>query len=139
MTKYQFKECRKKQGLTQKQVAEQLNMSVSNYSKIEREETDVALSVFLKMASLFQVSIIELVGEDHDIRPLTPLELILRGEELISRAHRMLYQEGLRLKSEGKIESPEEHYFRSRFDLGIQKKIKQGYTLETKGKPKKDD
>ena len=51
---------RQSKGLTQEEVAEKLNMSVSSYGDIERGDSDVKLSKLEKIADLFGISINDL-------------------------------------------------------------------------------
>jgi transcriptional regulator with XRE-family HTH domain len=51
---------RQSKGLTQEEVAEKLNMSVSGYGDIERGDSDLKLSKLEKIADLFGLSINDL-------------------------------------------------------------------------------
>jgi transcriptional regulator with XRE-family HTH domain len=51
---------RQSKGLTQEEVAEKLNMSVSGYGDIERGDSDLKLSKLEKIADLFGISINDL-------------------------------------------------------------------------------
>ena len=55
---------REKNGLTQEQVADYLNMSVNGYGDIERGETDIKLSRLTQISNLFDVSLAELVNPE---------------------------------------------------------------------------
>ena len=51
---------RQSKGLTQEEVAEKLNMSVSGYGDIERGDSDLKLSKLEKIANVFGISINDL-------------------------------------------------------------------------------
>jgi len=52
---------------TQEYVAEQLGMSSNGYGCIERGETDITLSRLEKMAEIFKVDLVELLGISQNI------------------------------------------------------------------------
>jgi transcriptional regulator with XRE-family HTH domain len=55
---------REKDGLTQEQVADYLNMSVNGYGDIERGETDIKFSRLMQISNLFDITIAELVTQN---------------------------------------------------------------------------
>jgi transcriptional regulator with XRE-family HTH domain len=55
---------REKDGLTQEQVADYLNMSVNGYGDIERGETDIKFSRLVQISNLFDITIAELVTQN---------------------------------------------------------------------------
>ena len=55
---------REKDGLTQEQVADYLNMSVNGYGDIERGETDIKFSRLVQISNLFNITIAELVTQN---------------------------------------------------------------------------
>lgn len=50
-------ELRKERGLNQTQIAKQLNMSQTGYSKYETGENDIPTSVLIKLALFYGVSV----------------------------------------------------------------------------------
>ena len=58
---------REKDGLTQEQVAEYLNMSVNGYGDIERGETDIKFSRLVQISNLFNITIAELVTQNMKV------------------------------------------------------------------------
>ena len=55
---------REKDGLTQEQVADYLNMSVNGYGDIERGETDIKFSRLVQISNFFDITIAELVTQN---------------------------------------------------------------------------
>lgn len=53
---------RQEKNLTQENLAIDLNMSLTGYSKIERGETDINFSRLQKIADYYQITIIELLS-----------------------------------------------------------------------------
>lgn len=49
-------------GLTREKMSELLDISVTSYAKIERGETDISYSRMEKVASIFEISVLELLG-----------------------------------------------------------------------------
>lgn len=64
-----IKELRKKKGLTQEQLAEELNISYSMVGKIEIGYTGISIDLMIQMMELFEVS----------------MEYIILGQEFTSR------------------------------------------------------
>ena len=58
---------REKDGLTQEQVADYLNMSVNGYGDIERGETDIKFSRLVQISNLFNITIAELVTQNMKV------------------------------------------------------------------------
>jgi transcriptional regulator with XRE-family HTH domain len=58
---------REKDGLTQEQVADYLNMSVNGYGDIERGETDIKFSRLMQISNLFNITIAELVTQNMKV------------------------------------------------------------------------
>ncbi|HIU61905.1 MAG TPA: helix-turn-helix transcriptional regulator [Candidatus Coproplasma excrementigallinarum] len=57
-----LRELRKAEGLTQKQLAEKLNISQKSLSKYECERLDLNTELIIKICKLFQVSADYLLG-----------------------------------------------------------------------------
>lgn len=57
-----LKELRKDKGLTQKQVAQYLNIDRSNYSKYELEKLELNPSMIIKLSELYDVSADYILG-----------------------------------------------------------------------------
>lgn len=55
---------RKELGLSQKQVAEKLNISQQTYSDYENDKTEPTMDMLIRLANLFGVSIDELLDRD---------------------------------------------------------------------------
>lgn len=58
---------RKKQGWTQEQAAEKLNISTSSYQRIEQGKTRISLQQLDALANLFDLDIIKLLGNNVSI------------------------------------------------------------------------
>lgn len=67
-----IRELREDRDLTQKQVAEMLEMSQTGYSKYETGENDVPTHVLIKLADLYHTSVDYLLGR---IDISTPLDI----------------------------------------------------------------
>lgn len=61
-----LRDLREDRDLTQKQVAELLNMSQTGYSKYETGENDVPTSVLIRLSRFYGVSIDYLLGESDE-------------------------------------------------------------------------
>ena len=59
-----LKELRKEAGLSQKYIAHKLNISQQTYSDYENDKTEPTMEVLLQIASLFGVSVDELLGRE---------------------------------------------------------------------------
>lgn len=70
----QLKELRKKNNLTQVQVAKYLNTTHQTYNNYENEKYQPSIEMLIKLADLYHTSIDYLVGRDveNDIGYLTP-------------------------------------------------------------------
>lgn len=64
-----IRDLREDKDLTQKQIADYLMCDQSLYSKYEREERDLPLSVAVKLARYYNTSIDYLVGLTEEKRP----------------------------------------------------------------------
>ena len=64
------KKLRKKDGLTQIEMAEILKMDQSNYSKCERGLVNFSIDTIMELANFFDVSLDALMGRTHNIRKL---------------------------------------------------------------------
>ena len=62
-----IKGIREEKGLTQRQIAELINMHRSNYSKVESGERELSIDAINKVAKYFQMTIDELVNFDGKI------------------------------------------------------------------------
>lgn len=62
-----IKSAREIKGLTQEEIADQLELSTSGYSKIERGETRVSIDRLQQIADILEVSIFELIPEHFSI------------------------------------------------------------------------
>ncbi|TCC96251.1 helix-turn-helix domain-containing protein [Pedobacter hiemivivus] len=70
-----IKTLRKKNGWSQRQAAEQLNISVPAFSKIETGITDLNISRLNQIARLFKVSPMQLMAVDEDPQVLHALNV----------------------------------------------------------------
>lgn len=69
----QIKEKRKAYGYTQEEMAEQLNISYSFYTKLENGFQAPSLDTLIKIASTLQLSMDKLIfGNDRKIQPFSP-------------------------------------------------------------------
>lgn len=57
---------RERNGLTQEQVADFLNMSVNGYGDIERGETDIKWSRLVQISNLYEISVNELINPNSN-------------------------------------------------------------------------
>ncbi|MBP5467050.1 MAG: helix-turn-helix transcriptional regulator [Clostridia bacterium] len=57
-----IKELRKEKGLNQSQVAKELSMSQTGYSKYETGENDIPTAVLIKLAKFYSVSVDYILG-----------------------------------------------------------------------------
>jgi transcriptional regulator with XRE-family HTH domain len=65
MEKFKLLEMRKSKGLSQQQIAEQLNMDVSCYSKRESGQVYIKIEEWEKLAEFFDVPINEIYESDE--------------------------------------------------------------------------
>jgi transcriptional regulator with XRE-family HTH domain len=63
-----IKKIREARGLSQKEVAGIIKMDQSQYSKIEKDKTDPALSTMLKVAKALGIQLSELFAQDDAFR-----------------------------------------------------------------------
>lgn len=61
---YRLKECRKKAGLTQEQVAEALNTAQYQIHKYESGKQELSFARAIDLADLYNVSLDELAGRE---------------------------------------------------------------------------
>ena len=61
-----LRELRKKNNLTQKQMATKLSMSQTGYSKYETGENDIPTSVLIKFSKIYDVSVDYILGLSND-------------------------------------------------------------------------
>ncbi len=64
-----LRDLREDHDLTQKQLAEKLDMSQTGYSKYETGENDVPTHVLLKLAALYRTSVDYLLGVTDEPAP----------------------------------------------------------------------
>ena len=60
-----LRQLREKQGLKQKELAEELGISLRAYQYYERNEREPQLSTLIRIADYFDVSLDELVGRER--------------------------------------------------------------------------
>lgn len=61
-----IRQSRKKTGLTQEQMAEQMGVSVTSYAKLERGETKMSLEKLQHISTILNVDLIELIHNGLD-------------------------------------------------------------------------
>ena len=61
-----LRELREDRDLTQKQIACELGMSQTGYSKYETGENDIPTAILMKLARFYQVSVDYLLGETNN-------------------------------------------------------------------------
>jgi transcriptional regulator with XRE-family HTH domain len=66
-----IRKIREKQHLKQEEVAKRLNMSITGYGKIERDEVSVNQTRLEEIAKAFGISAIEILAEDKNMQGLT--------------------------------------------------------------------
>lgn len=69
-----LKEFRILKGLTRKEVAENLNITVNSIEKYENGKAEPSIANLIKLARLFNVSVDTLIGNDAEIVDLTVLD-----------------------------------------------------------------
>ena len=62
-----IKKIRDLKGLTQEHLADKLNMSVTGYGKIERDEVDLPFSRLEQIAEVFKVKVEDIVSFDEKV------------------------------------------------------------------------
>lgn len=62
-----LKTLRKEKGMTQRQIAELVNMHRSNYSKVESGERELSLEAISKIAQYFGLTVDELINFDNTV------------------------------------------------------------------------
>ncbi|WP_206460594.1 helix-turn-helix domain-containing protein [Anaerovorax sp. IOR16] len=94
-----LKELRKEKKLTQAQVAEHLDVSVSTYTKYETGVNEPDITMIKKIAKFFNVSIDYLLGESTYLNTTENLEAVL------SKDQQELYEiyMSLNLRNQGKL------------------------------------
>jgi len=73
---------RKKIGLLQKEVALELKLDKSSYSKVEKDMREVKVSELKILSSLFNMSIDDIINYDENI---TPKEIVLEDKSEIEQ------------------------------------------------------
>lgn len=74
-----LKDLKEDEDLTQKDVAEIIDVSVNHYGKYERGETDIPFSKVIKLAEYYDVSLDYIAGRTNDkkfCRVLSPARLV---------------------------------------------------------------
>lgn len=69
-----LKEIRKRNGYTQQDIADHLEMDASNYARIERGDIDVTYKTLVKIANFYNISILELIAY--------PKSITIQGESI---------------------------------------------------------
>lgn len=67
-----LRDLREDHDLTQKQVAQLLQMSQTGYSKYETGENDIPTQVLLRLAEYYHTSVDYLLGRTEEPRPYPP-------------------------------------------------------------------
>lgn len=67
--KSRLRDLREDKDLTQREMAQILNMSQTGYSKYETGENDIPISILIKVALFFDTSIDYLVGITNEKKP----------------------------------------------------------------------
>ncbi len=57
-----LKNLRKEFGISQKEIAEQLNISQQTYSDYENDKTEPTMELLIKLAEFFKITVDELIG-----------------------------------------------------------------------------
>ena len=63
-----LRDLREDRDMTQTQIAKELNMSQTGYSKYETGENDIPTAVLIKLAKFYNTSIDYLLGETNNIK-----------------------------------------------------------------------
>lgn len=88
-----LKEFRKKYNLTQKQVAEKINVSQQTYNNYETKNYEPTIETLIKLAKLFNVSVDKLIGnETSNNINLTPYQ-----QELLEKISKLTQIECLKV------------------------------------------
>ncbi len=76
-----IKKLREQKGMLQKQVAANVGIHPSNYSKIEKGERDPSIEALDKLAKLFGVSIDQIVHMDENI----PTDIVIEDKSVVEQ------------------------------------------------------
>ena len=88
-----LKQLREQNGLLQKQVASELGIGVSHYSKMENNQRDVSVEVLVRLAQLYGLSIDQIVRMDSGV----PQQVTIEDKPMVEQL-RLLDQLGERDK-----------------------------------------
>jgi transcriptional regulator with XRE-family HTH domain len=72
-------------------IAEQLNISIPAYSKIETGVTDVNLSRLEQIAQLFNTDLSNLFGDDKAVAPVISTEYVRLEKDLLNAEKEIMY------------------------------------------------
>lgn len=81
MFSQKLKELRSERGLTQKQIAEQLNMSQQGYARWESGKIQPSIPTIEKFANFFNIPIAQLLSEENEKSELELLIAQLNDEQ----------------------------------------------------------
>lgn len=79
-TYYRIRALREDRDLTQKKIAEILNMSQTGYSKYETGENDIPTRILIDLAIFYHTSIDYLLGLTDDPKPFKRKKEIMKKE-----------------------------------------------------------
>lgn len=85
--KYRLRKLREAKNMTQEQIAKVLNMTRTNYSKIEKEQVSLSFDDALLLAEFFDVSLEELVNSKK------PRKIISSNDLKLIRTIRLTLEE----------------------------------------------
>lgn len=76
-----IKRIREQKGLSQKEVNTELGLDKSSYSKLEKETREVKISELIKLSSLFNMSVTDIINYEGDI----PSEVTIEDKSAIEQ------------------------------------------------------
>lgn len=75
--KYKLRSLREDNDMTQEEVAKFLNMTRTNYSRIEQEQVTLSFDTALMLAKLFNVSLEDLLANNYDHKTITHEDIVM--------------------------------------------------------------
>lgn len=75
--KYKLRSLREDNDMTQEEVAKFLNMTRTNYSRIEQEQVTLSFDTALMLAKLFNVSLEDLLANNYDHKTITNEDIVM--------------------------------------------------------------
>jgi transcriptional regulator with XRE-family HTH domain len=87
-----IKELRISQGITAKSVASELDIAISNYSKLENGKVEITLSKLQSLSKIFKIPLVDLIEKTNQADCDNDKELILTLKQSMQLIEQMLQQ-----------------------------------------------